>query len=117
MDSRFRNSGMTEKYAIVLIMSFKKLQPLKVLIYCNAVTKKCISKASLIEKSPPSPLCQRGAHFLPLAKGGEEGFYNQCLHTYDRISNSIIINGLKIEFILFGKSPLSPLYLRLGESA
>jgi hypothetical protein len=42
-----------------------------------------------VEKSPLSPLCQRGAHFLPLVKGGEEGFYNQCLHTYDRISNPI----------------------------
>jgi hypothetical protein len=63
-----------------------------------ALTKKCIRKASLIEKSPLSPLCQRGAYFLPLAKGvypplaapkatrGEEGFYNQCLHTYNRIS-------------------------------
>jgi putative methanogenesis marker protein 8 len=50
------------------------------------LTKKCISKASLIEKSPLTPLCQRGVYFLPLAKGGEEGFYNQCLHTYDRIS-------------------------------
>jgi long-chain acyl-CoA synthetase len=56
--------------------------------YKTGHTKKCISKASLIEKSPLSPLCQRGEHFLPLAKGGEEGFYNQCLHTYDHISNN-----------------------------
>ena len=26
-------------------------------------------------KSPLAPLCQRGVIFLPLEKGGEEGFY------------------------------------------
>ena len=28
-----------------------------------------------ITKSPLAPLCQRGVLFLPLTKGGKEGFY------------------------------------------
>jgi len=36
-----------------------------------------IKKGSIIKKSPLSPLYQRGALFLPLAKEGyQEGFYN-----------------------------------------
>jgi hypothetical protein len=36
-------------------------------------------KGLIIEKSPLAPLYQRGVLFLPLVKGGEEGFYNECL--------------------------------------
>jgi hypothetical protein len=53
--------------------------------HCSRVHKQEI----IIEKSPLSLLYQRGVYFLPLAKGGEKGFYNQCLHTYDSVRISI----------------------------
>jgi len=43
----------------------------------------------IIRKSPLSPLCQRGVYFLPLAKGGQEGFYK---------NNVVIMSPLIITF-------------------
>jgi len=41
----------------------------------------------ILPKSPLAPLCQRG-EFLPLAKGGEEGFSFKRLYNYGMINNS-----------------------------
>jgi hypothetical protein len=40
----------------------------------------------IIGKSPLAPLYQRGGLSLPLAKGGGEGFYNECLFISNLIS-------------------------------
>jgi hypothetical protein len=34
----------------------------------------------MIEKSPLTPLYQRGELSIPLEKGASEGFYNECLY-------------------------------------
>jgi hypothetical protein len=50
-------------------MTDKKQKPV------NTITKEFISKTTSTVKSPLSPLCQRGGYCIPLAKGGEEGFF------------------------------------------
>jgi hypothetical protein len=55
------------------------------------LTKEFISKASLLKNLPlpfPPRRTKEGFNFLPLEKGGQEGFCNRCLHTYDLISIS-----------------------------
>jgi hypothetical protein len=52
-----------------------------------------ISTESLLKNLPYPLFAKEGKHILPLAKGGEERFYNQCLHTYDRILKSSLITG------------------------
>jgi hypothetical protein len=40
----------------------------------RSFTKEFISKASLLKNLPWPPFAKEGFNFLPLAKGGEEGF-------------------------------------------
>jgi hypothetical protein len=66
---------------------------LSIMIYNTGHTNECINKESLLKNLPYPLFAKDGSPCLPLAKGGKEGFYNQFLHTYDRISNCLKNTG------------------------
>ena len=49
----------------------------------------------MIKKSPLAPLCQRG-EYLPLAKGGKEGFSYVCLHRFETLSYNNVMSIVHI---------------------
>jgi len=53
--------------------------------HCGFIKESIIEK-TFLQKSPLTPLFQRG-EFLPLAKGGQEGFELPCLYNYGPMSS------------------------------
>jgi hypothetical protein len=68
----------------------------------------------ILPKSPLAPLCQRG-EFLPLAKGGEEGFSLKRLYNYGLINKSPpapFINAIVVSTAGYGHLAFPALYGR-----